>query len=145
MPDGNYLVGSENTLPLRSIHWVAGEMWQYHISGGEGFATYPTEKRSARCHEPSVSPDGRYLYFSEDMAPGGSFEYNRDPNGQIYVIKRYDFETGKTEILTGGPGGAAPAPGFSGWKKKTGLCKTSQNQIGALHPRPGNGRRMARL
>ncbi len=58
-------------------------------------------------NEPSISPDGRYLYYSEDMYPGGNFQYNKDPNKQIYVIKRYDFETGKTETITGGPGGAA--------------------------------------
>src|SRR5690606_36917875 len=42
-----------------------------------------------------------------DMYPGGMFQYNKDPNKQIYVIKRYDFETGETKTVTGGPGGAA--------------------------------------
>src|SRR5690606_39397147 len=35
------------------------------------------------------------------------FDYNRDANKQIYVIKRYDFETGEIQTITGGPGGAA--------------------------------------
>ena len=58
-------------------------------------------------NEPNTSPDGKYLYYSEDVYPGGFFQYNKDPNKQIYVIKRYDFETGETETITGGPGGAA--------------------------------------
>ncbi|MGL4598765.1 MAG: amidohydrolase family protein, partial [Bacteroidia bacterium] len=48
----------------------------------------------------------RYVYYSEDMYPGGYFQYNKDPNNEIYVIKRYDFQTGETELITGGPGGA---------------------------------------
>ena len=35
--------------------------------------------------EPAFSPDGRYLYYSKDATPGQIFEYNKDPNGEIYV------------------------------------------------------------
>ena len=54
-----------------------------------------------------MSPDGKYLYYSEDVYPGGNFQYNKDPNKQIYVIQRYHFEDGKIQTLTNGPGGAA--------------------------------------
>ncbi|HLG39772.1 MAG TPA: hypothetical protein VI461_08895, partial [Chitinophagaceae bacterium] len=57
-------------------------------------------------NEPVVSPDGRYVYFSEDMYPGGFFQYNKDPNSQIFVIRRFDREKGTVENVTGGPGGA---------------------------------------
>jgi Tol biopolymer transport system component len=57
-------------------------------------------------NEPSISPDGRYVYYSEDMYPGGYFQYNKDPNNQIYAVMRYDTQTGETEYVTGGPGGA---------------------------------------
>ena len=40
------------------------------------------------------------------MYPGGFFQYNKDPNKQIYVIKRYDRETGKNKVVIGGAGGA---------------------------------------
>ncbi|MEO7291485.1 MAG: amidohydrolase family protein, partial [Ginsengibacter sp.] len=43
----------------------------------------------------------------EDVYPGGFFQYNKDPNSQIFVIKRFDREKGITEDVTGGPGGAA--------------------------------------
>ncbi|MEX2564842.1 MAG: amidohydrolase, partial [Cyclobacteriaceae bacterium] len=105
MPDGNYLVARKHFTSRRSLG--AGEMWQYHISGGEGLQLTTRKNDQQDVNEPSVSPDARYLYFSEDMAPGGGFEYNRDPNKQIYLIKRYDFETGETRVMTGGPGGAA--------------------------------------
>src|ERR1035437_830080 len=40
------------------------------------------------------------------MYPGGYFQYNKDPNNQIYVIKRYEFSTGETVSVTGGIGSA---------------------------------------
>jgi hypothetical protein len=46
------------------------------------------------------------MYYSEDVSPGGSFRYNKDPNKQIYAIKRYDFESGEISSIPGGPGGA---------------------------------------
>src|SRR5690606_19569621 len=45
--------------------------------------------------------------YSQDVYPGGMFQYNKDPNNQIYVINRYDFQTGEIDRVTGGPGGAA--------------------------------------
>lgn len=105
MPDGNYLVVRKHFTSQRSLG--AGEMWQYHIAGGSGLQLTKRKNDQQDTNEPSLSSDGRYLYYSEDVYPGGSFQYNKDPNKQIYTIKRYDFETGKTVTITGGPGGAA--------------------------------------
>ena len=105
MPDGNYFVARKHFTSQRSLG--AGEMWQYHITGGSGLQLTKRKNDQQDVNEPCVSPDGRYVYFSEDVYPGGFFQYNKDPNKQIYVIKRYDLETGKTERITGGPGGAA--------------------------------------
>ena len=103
--DGNSIIARKHFTSERSLG--AGEMWQYHIAGSAGLQLTERKNDQQDVNEPSISPDGRYLYYSEDMYPGGNFQYNKDPNKQIYVIKRYDFETGKTEIITGGPGGAA--------------------------------------
>lgn len=103
--DGNYLIARKHFTSGRSLG--AGEMWQYHKSGGTGLQLTKRKNDQQDVNEPFVSPDGKYLYYSEDMYPGGYFQYNKDPNDQIYVIKRYEFETGKTETITGGPGGAA--------------------------------------
>ncbi|WP_149276141.1 amidohydrolase family protein [Pareuzebyella sediminis] len=105
MPDGNFLVARKHFTSGRSLG--AGEMWQYHVSGGSGLQLTQRKNDQQDVNEPNISPDGTYLYYSEDVYPGGSFQYNKDPNKQIYVIKRYNLENGKTEVVTGGPGGAA--------------------------------------
>lgn len=105
MPDGQYLVARKHFTSGRSLG--AGEMWQYHITGGSGIQLTKRKNDQQDVNEPCVSPDGRYLYYSEDVYPGGFFQYNKDPNDQIYAIKRYDLRTGETVTVTGGPGGAA--------------------------------------
>lgn len=104
MPDGNYFVARKHFTSTRSLG--AGEMWLYHKTGGAGIQLTKRKNDQQDVNEPSVSPDGRYVYFSEDMYPGGFFQYNKDPNNQIYVIKRYDREKGKVENVVTGPGGA---------------------------------------
>lgn len=103
--DGNYLIARKHFTSQRSLG--AGEMWMYHITGGSGTQITKRKNDQQDVNEPSTSTDGRYLYYSEDMYPGGFFQYNKDPNKQIYAIKRYDFEKGKSENVTGGPGGAS--------------------------------------
>lgn len=103
--DGDYLIARKHFTSGRSLG--AGEMWQYHKTGGSGIQLTKRKNDQQDVNEPFVSSDGKYLYYSEDMYPGGYFQYNKDPNSQIYVIKRYEFETGETETITGGPGGAA--------------------------------------
>lgn len=105
MPDGNYFVARKHFTSERSLG--AGEIWQYHITGGTGVQLTKRKNDQQDLNEPCISPDGKYLYYSEDVYPGGFFQYNKDPNKQIYIIKRYDFETGETITVTGGPGGAA--------------------------------------
>jgi len=119
-PDGNYLVARKHFSSTRSLG--AGEMWMYHISGGSGIQLTTRKNDQQDVNEPSISKDGRYLYYSEDVYPGGFFQYNKDPNSQIYVINRYDLETGKTERITGGPGGAA-RPQISNDGKKLAFIK----------------------
>ncbi|MGZ8556741.1 MAG: amidohydrolase family protein [Chitinophagaceae bacterium] len=103
-PDGEYIIARKHFTSGRSLG--AGEMWMYHISGGGGMQLTVRKNDQQDVNEPVISPDGRYVYFSEDMYPGGFFQYNKDPNSQIFVIKRFDREKGLTENVTGGPGGA---------------------------------------
>jgi imidazolonepropionase-like amidohydrolase/Tol biopolymer transport system component len=112
-PDGEYIVARKHFTSRRSIG--AGEMWMYHRSGGKGVQL--TEKRTEQkdAGEPVFSPDGRYLYFSEDVTPGGVFDYNKDPNGEIYAIRRLDLDEGRLENFVRGPGGAVrPTPSPDG-------------------------------
>lgn len=102
-PDGQYLIARKHFTSQRSIG--AGEMFMYHISGGSGIQLTKRKNDQQDVNEPCISPDGRYVYFSEDMYPGGYFKYNKDPNKQIFVIKRYDREEGKEKTIVSGPGG----------------------------------------
>lgn len=104
LPDGQYFVARKHFTSQRSLG--AGEIWMYHRSGGSGVQLTKRKNDQQDVNEPSVSPDGRYVYFSEDVYGGGYFQYNKDPNNQIYVIRRYDLQEGKLENVTGGPGGA---------------------------------------
>lgn len=112
-PDGQYLVGRKHFTSRRSLG--AGEIWLYHRSGGEGvqLTERPTEQKDVG--EPVFSPDGRYVYFSQDVTPGRVFEYNKDANGQIYAIQRLDLETREIDPFITGPGGSVrPTPSPDG-------------------------------
>ncbi|EAU61689.1 conserved hypothetical protein, partial [Stigmatella aurantiaca DW4/3-1] len=112
-PDSQYLVARKHFSSRRSLG--AGEMWLYHRAGGEGvqLTERPNDQKDAG--EPAFSPDGRFLYFSQDTTPGKVFEYNKDPNGQIYVIQRLNLETKELEPFITGPGGSVrPTPSPDG-------------------------------
>lgn len=102
--DGEYHIARKHFTSGRSLG--AGEIWMYHKTGGKGIQLTKRKNDQQDVGEPSVSSDGRYVYFSEDMYPGGFFQYNKDPNSQIYVIRRYDMQEGKLETIIRGPGGA---------------------------------------
>jgi len=103
-PDGMYIIARKHFTSTRSLG--AGEMWMYHISGGEGLQLTKRKNDQQDVNEPSVSPDGKLLYYSEDVYPGGYFQYNKDPNSEIFVIQSYDMATGEIKRVAGGPGGA---------------------------------------
>ncbi|MCB9245699.1 MAG: PD40 domain-containing protein [Flavobacteriales bacterium] len=103
-PDGNYLIARKHFTSQRSLG--AGEMWIYHKSGGSGVQLTKRKNDQQDAGEPCVSPDGRYVYYSEDIYPGGYFQYNKDPNSLIYCIRRYDRREGKLETFISGPGGS---------------------------------------
>lgn len=102
--DGNYIFCKKHFSSRRSLG--AGEIWMYHKSGGKGIQLTKKKNEQQDVGEPWASPDGKYVYYSEDVYPGGSFQYNKDPNSQIYAIFRYNLEDGKIEKVTGGAGGA---------------------------------------
>jgi len=112
-PEGDYLIARKHFTSTRSLG--AGELWMYHITGGSGIQLVARPNDQQDLGQPFLSPDGRYVYYSQDVYPGGFFQYNKDPNSQIYVINRYDRETGETRRITGGNGGAiSPTPSPDG-------------------------------
>jgi len=112
-PDGQYIIGRKHFTGERSLG--AGELWMYHRSGGAGLQLTKQKNDQQDLGEPAVSPDGRYVYYSEDVSPGPFFQYNKNPHDVIYAIKRLDRQTGETTTIVGTPGGAVrPQPSPDG-------------------------------
>ena len=92
-PDGDYLFARRHFVQTRSLG--AGEVWMFHRSGADGVQV--TEKVSFQkdAGEPAVSPDGKFLYYSKDVTPSPTFEYNKNPHAGIYAIIRRELATGR--------------------------------------------------
>ncbi|MBI4890591.1 MAG: PD40 domain-containing protein [Acidobacteria bacterium] len=112
-PDGQFIAAHKHFTGTRSLG--SGEVWLYHVTGGSGVQMTKKPNDQKDVGEPVFSPDGRYIYFSQDTTPGGAFQYNKDPYAGIYTIRRLDRTTGEIENVTGGPGGAVrPTPAHDG-------------------------------
>ncbi len=117
-PSGRFVVGRKHFTSRRSLG--AGEMWTWPVPGvgaeaSEGVQLTKRRNDQQDAGEPVFSPDGRYLWWSEDMSGGDTFEYNKDPHGTIYVIRRKDLETGEVRDVLRRPGGAVrPQPSPDG-------------------------------
>ncbi|RLV60816.1 amidohydrolase [Parashewanella curva] len=114
-PDSQYLVARKHFTASRSLG--AGEVWLYHVTGGKGVRLTERPNDQKDLGEPAYSPDGRYIYFSQDATPGKTFHYSKDSVKGIYKIKRYDTQTGDIKVLVSGTGGAIrPTPSPDGTK-----------------------------
>jgi imidazolonepropionase-like amidohydrolase/Tol biopolymer transport system component len=108
-PDGEYIVVKRHVKNTRSLG--GGEIWLYHVRGGSGVTLVDRLSYTSDQNEPSVSPDGRYVYY--DFT--GPFDYNRDVHDGIFQINRFDRETGDIAPVTRGPGGGIrPMPSPDG-------------------------------
>lgn len=140
LPDGDYLVARKHFTGTRSLG--AGELWLYHRSGGQGLQLTQRKNDQQDAGEPAVSPCGRYVYFSEDVSPGPTFQYNKDPHGLIYAIRRLDRESGELIDLVRVQGGAVrPQPSPDGrWLafvrrvRSNSVLTLMDLDSGALHP-----------
>ena len=116
-PDGQYIAAKKHFTTGRSLG--TGEVWMYHVSGGDGvlLVKRPSEQHQKELGEPIFAPDGKHVYYTRNTTPGPIFEYAQDSNNQLFAIERYDLETGKTDSVIGGEGGAVrPTPSPDGKK-----------------------------
>ncbi|MFN7303229.1 MAG: amidohydrolase, partial [Phenylobacterium sp.] len=116
-PDGQYIVAKKHFTTQRSLG--TGEVWMYHVSGGDGvpLVKRPSEQHQKELGEPIFAPDGRHVYFTLNTTPGPIFEYAQNSHTQLFAIDRYNLETGRTERMIGGEGGAVrPTPSPDGQK-----------------------------
>ncbi|MGK7294437.1 MAG: amidohydrolase family protein [Candidatus Wenzhouxiangella sp. M2_3B_020] len=115
-PDGDFIAARKAYVSARSI--PAGSIWLYHRSGGSGVELVERlhgEQSQKNIAEPAFSPDGRYVYFSQDVTPGQVWQYNKDANQGVFAIRRLDRESGETDTVVSGPGGAVrPVPSPDG-------------------------------
>lgn len=114
-PDGKYIAARKHFTTSRSLG--TGEVWIYHRNGGGGVAVVemPSEAHQKELGEPVFSPDGRYIYYTLDQTPGGTFIYAQDTNGNVFAIRRFDLQTGENELYVNGAGGSVrPTPSPDG-------------------------------
>lgn len=112
-PDGQAIYARRHFVTTRSLG--AGEVWMFHPAGSDGIQITQRDNAQKDAGEPAVSPDGRYLYYSKDVTPGSTFEYNKDPNGVIFAVLRRDLQTGRERAFVNRPGGSiAPRPSPDG-------------------------------
>ena len=113
-PDGRFIAARKHFVSTRSLG--SGEIWLYHASGeGSGLQLNEKPNEQKDLGEPAFSPDGRYVYFSQDTTPGSTFQYGKNAAEGIYSIRRIDRETGDIETVIAGPGGAVrPTPSPDG-------------------------------
>lgn len=111
-PDGKFIAARKHYSGTRSLG--SGEIWMFHTQGG-GVQLNEKPNWQKDLGEPAFSPDGRYVYYSQDTTAGTVFEYNKNSNAQIYQIFRRDLKEEKTRAFVSGPGGAVrPTPSPDG-------------------------------
>ena len=117
-PDGQWIAARKGYVSSRSI--PAGSIWMVHVGGGSGLQLVDRlhgESSQKNIAEPAFSPDGRYLYYSQDVTSGQVWQYNKNALEQLFAVKRLDREKDETETIAGGPGGAIrPVPSPDGSK-----------------------------
>ncbi len=70
-PDGKFIAARKHFTAERSLG--SGEIWLFHASGGKGVQLTEKPNDQKDVGEPAFSPDGRYIYYSQDTTPGPVF------------------------------------------------------------------------
>ncbi|MFT5435070.1 MAG: Tol biopolymer transport system component, partial [Myxococcota bacterium] len=89
-PDGQYILVRRSYVGTGSRDGQSG-IWMYHIDGGDGVALVDDGGSTW----PSVSPDGRYVYFQHRQG-------SADALAGHYQVRRLDRMTGKIHDVTAG-------------------------------------------
>ncbi len=124
-PDGKYIAARKHFTSRRSLG--AGEIWLYHIAGGNGLQLNKRPNDQKDLGEPAFSADGKKVFFSRDSTPGKTFEYSKDSNKVIYETFSVDRATGEIEEEISGMGGSVrPTPSPDG--KSIAFVRRIRNQ-----------------
>ena len=84
-PDGQFIAARKHFTTSRSLG--VGEIWLYHTRGGSGvqLVKKPTDAHQKELGEPMFSPDGQYVYYSQNITPGPIFEYAQNSLSLIHI------------------------------------------------------------
>ncbi len=105
--DGSYIV------VRRGARGGGGGLWMYHKDGGSGVELVPAPSGrggggggggDGAPSWPSLSRDGRYLYYQVGMSVADD-----EPLSGAQQIRRFDLETGETVAITSGESSGAAA------------------------------------
>jgi Tol biopolymer transport system component len=105
--DGSFVAAAKMYADDHRLHGSELRLWD--LSGGAGRVLVPAPQNTENVHEASFSPDGRYLYYTEKVSPPTVSRVYIDANHSNYAIMRRELETGATEELIRGFGGATTA------------------------------------
>jgi Tol biopolymer transport system component/imidazolonepropionase-like amidohydrolase len=99
--DGQYIVVQRQQLPNAGQPGSAG-IWMYHKDGGSGIEILPGSRQPASW--PSLSRDGRYVYFqvSNQGANQAGYGGRSDFLGGNYQVRRMDIRTGEVSAVSFG-------------------------------------------
>lgn len=114
-PSGNFIAARKHYTTSRSLG--TGEIWLYSTEGGSGvqLVERPSKTHQKELGEPMFTPDGKGVYYSQNVTSGPIFEYAQNSHKELFQIKEYDMETGETSVAAGGYGGAVrPTPSPDG-------------------------------
>lgn len=114
-PDGRYVAAKKHFTTQRSLG--TGEIWLYHVSGGGGvkLVERPNEQHQKELGEPVFAPDGKSIYYTRNVTPGGTFIYAQDSTQSLFEIEKYEIATGEVTTAVSGYGGSVrPAPSPDG-------------------------------
>ncbi|MFO1400010.1 MAG: hypothetical protein U1F30_02160 [Steroidobacteraceae bacterium] len=103
-PDDQSVIAARQPATVARLH--ASELRLYDLRGGDGQVLVETPANHENVHEAELSPDGRYLYYTEKMSPPSASVVYIDANHANYAIRRRELASGATETLVQGFGGA---------------------------------------
>ena len=96
-PDGQYIIVKRETFGPGFGEFSG--IWMYHRDGGKGVEL--VGKAVPGADWPSVSPDGRYLFFHASAAGGGDYGAQDFLKG-AFQLKRLDLRNGGVQDVTAG-------------------------------------------
>ena len=109
-PDGHFIVVRKGGRGTGEGAPPAGGLWMYHKDGGTGvpLVSAGTGGNNSAPAWPSVSADGKYLYYQVGMNVT-----DREPLSGSLQLRRFTFKDGETLDITAGESNSAAAGRFS--------------------------------